>query len=64
MSAGALSRWILWNKPTLKASIDDYKKTKLNSIRDDNIFDINSVKVLYGLPEKSFTLVLKDHLVY
>ena len=26
MSAGALSRWILWNKPTLKASIDDYKK--------------------------------------
>lgn len=26
MSAGALSRWILWNKPTLKASIADYKK--------------------------------------
>ena len=26
MTAGALSRWILWNKPTLKASIDDYKK--------------------------------------
>ena len=25
-SAGSLSRWILWNKPTLKASIDDYKK--------------------------------------
>lgn len=25
-SAGALSRWILWNKPTLKASISDYKK--------------------------------------
>lgn len=25
-TAGALSRWILWNKPTLKASIDDYKK--------------------------------------
>jgi len=21
---GALSRWILWNKPTLKASIEDY----------------------------------------
>ena len=35
-------------------NIDDYKKTKLNSIRDDNIFDINSVKVLYALPEKSF----------
>ena len=26
MTAGALSRWILWNKPSLKASIDDYKK--------------------------------------
>ena len=26
MSAGALSRWILWNLPTLKASIADYKK--------------------------------------
>lgn len=25
-SAGALSRWILWNKPTLKASFNDYKK--------------------------------------
>tara|TARA_R110000782_G_scaffold11441_3_gene34776 strand:- start:42 stop:329 length:288 start_codon:yes stop_codon:yes gene_type:complete len=24
-SAGALSRWILWNKPTLNASIKDYK---------------------------------------
>ncbi len=24
-TAGALSRWILWNKPTLKASIEDYK---------------------------------------
>lgn len=25
-SAGALSRYILWNKPTLEASIKDYKK--------------------------------------
>ncbi len=25
-SAGALSRWILWNKPSLQASINDYKK--------------------------------------
>tara|TARA_R100000278_G_C5392190_1_gene136542 strand:- start:28 stop:312 length:285 start_codon:yes stop_codon:yes gene_type:complete len=25
-SAGSLSRWILWNKPTLSASIADYKK--------------------------------------
>lgn len=25
-TAGALSRWILWNKPTLSASIADYKR--------------------------------------
>ncbi len=25
-TAGALSRWILWNKPTFKASVKDYKK--------------------------------------
>jgi hypothetical protein len=24
-SAGALSRWILWNKPSLRASISNYK---------------------------------------
>lgn len=26
MTAGALSRWILWNKPNLRESIDSYKK--------------------------------------
>tara|TARA_R110000824_G_scaffold24870_2_gene87091 strand:- start:1907 stop:2194 length:288 start_codon:yes stop_codon:yes gene_type:complete len=26
MTAGSLSRWILWNLPTLKESIIDYKK--------------------------------------
>jgi len=25
-TAGSLSRWILWNKPTLRASIADYKR--------------------------------------
>ena len=25
-SAGALSRWILWNKPTIEASIADFKR--------------------------------------
>ena len=25
-SAGSLSRWILWNKPTVRASISDFKK--------------------------------------
>jgi 2,3-bisphosphoglycerate-independent phosphoglycerate mutase len=33
MTAGALSRWILWNKPTLSGSISDYRKRfKLKSI--------------------------------
>ena len=26
MTAGALSRWILWNNPTLSESIADYKR--------------------------------------
>lgn len=26
VSAGALSRWILWNKPTISESIADYKR--------------------------------------
>jgi hypothetical protein len=25
-TAGALSRWILWNKPTFKASVADFKR--------------------------------------
>jgi hypothetical protein len=25
-TAGALARWILWNKKTLSASVEDYKK--------------------------------------
>ena len=25
-SAGSLSRWILWNKPSYQASVSDYKK--------------------------------------
>lgn len=25
-TAGALSRWILWNLPTLKESVDDFKR--------------------------------------
>jgi hypothetical protein len=26
MTAGALSRWILWNKPTISASVADFKR--------------------------------------
>jgi hypothetical protein len=34
MTAGALSRWILWNKPSLKESISDYlKRFKLKLIK-------------------------------
>jgi len=25
-TAGALSRWILWNKPSYRASVNDYKR--------------------------------------
>ena len=33
------------------------KRIKLNSIKDDKKFEINSIKVLYSLPLKTFTLV-------
>jgi len=26
LTAGSLSRWVLWNKPTRNASIDDFKR--------------------------------------
>jgi|TARA_B110000902_G_scaffold204619_1_gene232813 hypothetical protein len=26
MTAGSLSRWILWNKPSFRASVSDYKR--------------------------------------
>ena len=26
MTAGSLSRYVLWNKPTLRGSISDYRK--------------------------------------
>ena len=36
----------------------------INSIEDDNIIDINSVKMLYSLPTNSFTLVNKEDKIY
>jgi peptidyl-prolyl cis-trans isomerase D len=36
---------------------DKIKKIKLNSIKDNKKFDINSVKILYSLPINSFTLI-------
>ena len=34
--------------------------TKLNSIKDNKKFEINSVKILYSLPINSFTLINDD----
>ena len=31
--------------------------TKINSIKDNKKFEINAVKVLYSIPENSFTLI-------
>ena len=36
---------------------DKIKFTKLNSIRDNNMFNIDAVKILYSLPVNSFTLI-------
>ena len=37
-----------------------YKTGRLNSIRDNNIFEINSVKLIYSMPINSFLLVADD----
>jgi peptidyl-prolyl cis-trans isomerase D len=36
---------------------DKIKKIKLNSIKDNNKFDIDAVEILYSLPINSFTLI-------
>jgi peptidyl-prolyl cis-trans isomerase D len=36
------------------------KKIKLNSIKDDNKFEANSVEILYSLPVNTFTLITDD----
>jgi peptidyl-prolyl cis-trans isomerase D len=41
----------------LKLGSNKIEKIKLNSIKDDKKFEINSIKVLYSLPLKTFTLV-------
>ena len=38
--------------------------SSINSIEDDSIIDINSVKMLYSLPTNSFTLVNKEDKIY
>ena len=36
---------------------DKIEVTKLNSIKDNNKFEINAVEILYSLPINSFTLI-------
>lgn len=38
--------------------------SSINSIEDDKLIDINSVKMLYALPVNSFTLVNKEDKIY
>ena len=45
------------NNDFLKMGNDNIKTEKLNSIKDNNKFDIAAVEVLYSLPIDSFTLV-------
>ncbi len=40
------------------------KYSSINSIEDNNIFDINSVKMLYALPVNSFALVNKEQNIF
>ena len=39
---------------------NDIKKIKLNSIKDDKKFEINSIEILYSLPVNTFTLISDD----
>ncbi len=45
------------NENFLKMGQNNINSTTLNSIRDNKKFEINAVKLLYSLPEKSFTLI-------
>ena len=41
----------------LEMSKNQIQSIKLNSIKDNKKFEINSIKILYSLPENSFTLI-------
>ena len=45
------------NEKFLKMSENNISTITLNSARDNKKFEINAVKLLYSLPEKSFTLI-------
>ena len=44
----------------LKIGMDQIKKEKINSIRDNKKFEINAVKLMYSLPINSYTLINDD----
>ena len=39
-----------------------YKKSKIKSVKDNNIFEINSIKLIYSMPVESFLTVSYTHL--
>ena len=44
--------------------IENSLSNELNSIKDDEKFDSNSIKLLYSLPEKSFALIYESDNIY
>jgi len=47
-----------------KLGKDKIEKIKLNSIKDNKKFEINSVKILYSLPINSFTLITDNQNIF
>ena len=45
------------NNDFLEMGKNQIQSIKLNSIKDNKRFEINSIKILYSLPENSFTLI-------
>ena len=43
-----------------KLAIEGVKKIKLDSVKDNKKFEINSIKILYSLPLNTFTLISDD----
>ena len=43
---------------------ENFETITLNSIKDVDKFDPNSIKLLYSLPEKSFALIYESDNIY
>ena len=48
----------------LKMHKENFETITLNSIKDAEKFDTNSIKLLYSLPEKSFALIYENNNIY